>query len=357
MPINRRATTILLTAAMSASACSLVDDEPPDQHVSTTGGGEEADTEDPSDNLACINFYNATTAEGCPPGYTPQIHYDGGQTNVILADDPAAVVGANVGVLVNFGAGVGADWVAASFLQNSVCTAGCFAPQCDDGKDGCFATPASGGTCHLCADTIAGQDCVDLVLACGGIEPDPGDTDGTGDSGGADETGGADTSGGAMAGGYDCTTWNPDAIYQKTKGSPYVVPQLIVDQLVYGTAGALAECDGVLFRETSTGHFAISAMSGTGLLGGLGLQIGDEIQALDGVELDSLDAIAGVLIGEFFSPTGAPRQFSTDDPAMSFRVRRGKSQFLLTLQIEPASSGPGSDGADTTGGSDTTGGW
>lgn len=341
---------LLAASVLYTTACNLVDDDQPKPDPG------EGDTDGFSDNEVCVQALDTVAELECPAGFAPQVHFDGGTSNVILIDDPTAQVGLNLGLFVDFGAGAGADWVATQVTQNSVCTYGCFS-SCPAGESGCFMNPASGGSCTMCGPDIDEQYCVDFVLACQGI--DPGGTGGSDDggldeSGGADETGGADTTGGVMAG-YDCSTWDPSIVYQLEPAGAYHLPQALVDQLVIGTADALAECDGVRFRETSTGHWAISAMGQSGLLGALGLQIGDELQAFDGVALTSLDAIAGILVTNFLTENGTPRQFTAAHPGFSLRVRRDERRFVLGLRVDPASSG-GDDGGDETGATDTTGG-
>lgn len=356
--MNRYSAITLSLSVSCLLACNLIDDEP---SSSDDGGNGETGDPGPTDNEVCLAALDALPDLECAPGFSPQLFFDGGASNIVLVDDPAIQVGANVGLLVNFGVGAGADWLATDATQNTACTFGCFAGCAPGGsQDGCFSNPASGGSCMYCADEIEEGACTDFVLACQGIDPDPGDGGGDPDggvdeTGGADESsgGGADTTSGAMA--YGCEDWDPSSIYQPTAGGPFRIPQALVDQLVLGTADALADCDGVLFREANDGHWAISSMSGTGMLGALGLQVGDRLLSFNGVQLDSLDAIASTLVTDFLTKDGSPRQFSAADPGFSLRVRRGQKRFVVGLDIEPAGSGSGG-GADE-GGADTTGGW
>jgi hypothetical protein len=114
------------------------------------------------------------------------------------------------------------------------------------------------------------------------------------------------------------------------------VPQALVDQLVLGNAEALAACDGVRLRQGSDGSWVISKMRRRGLLGALGLQVGDEIRALDGKKLDSNDAIVGVLTTSFLNEDGNPRQFSRSHPGFSLEVRRGERRFEVGLKVVPS---------------------
>lgn len=319
---------------LAGQACNLVDDDEP---TAVGSGG----TDGSADEQACLDAANTLLAMGCPPGLGPQVFYDGGGSRVVSIDDPGARVGLGVGLVVHFGGEAGADWVGYGVTQNSVCTYGCFAPSCPDGQNGCFAHWMSGGLCaNQCSnEPIEQQACDEIQQACLDAEADSGET--TGEEGGLDETGGGETTGGGADEPYDCSRWHPEAIEAPEPGGAFLVPQAIVDELVLGSGDALAECDGVRLRQGSGGRWVISKMRTRGLLGALGLRVGDELHAFEGVDLDSLDAIVGVLTASFLTEDGNPRQLSPSHPAFSLKVRRGEGRVELGLKVVPSAAGGG----------------
>ncbi len=326
--MNKPHVMIFLAAATQwMTACNLIDDEPGPRPGEDTGGSAD-------DDQKCLDAAQALDELHCASGYTPQLHYDGGGSTIIEIDDPALAVGLSVGLLVGFGAGTKADWVGYKVTQNTVCTFGCFIG-CQSGQDGCVGDPELNG-CLWCADSIEQQECSDFVASCEPAEPDDdGGLDETGGGEGLDETGGEETSGGVMGEADGCGQWHPEAVRRSVPGGAFHVPQALVDQLVLGNAEVLAECDGVRLRQGSDGRWVISKMRRRGLLGALGLQVGDEIRALDGKELDSIDASVGVLMASFLAEDGNPRQFSTGHPGFSLEVRRGERRFEVGLKVVP----------------------
>jgi hypothetical protein len=326
---------IVLAAGLRwTTACNLVDDEP-----AVAEGG----TDGPSDEQVCAEEFAALLEAGCPPGSLPQQHYDGGTSTVVLADDPGARVGLGVGLVVSFGGGAGADWVGSQVTQNSLCTTGCFAPSCGDGQYGCFAHWMSGALCsHYCSDeAIDQQACDELQQTCLGTDPGAGGT--TGDDGGLDETGDEATGGGALDEPYDCGRWHPEAVVRPLPDGAFHVPQALVDLLVASLGDVLAECDGVRLRQGGDGGWVISRMRSAGLLGALGLRVGDELQAFDGVALDSLDALVGVL-GGFVAEDGSARPIAPSHPGFSLRVRRGGQTLVRRLRVVPSTGEDGANG-------------
>jgi hypothetical protein len=184
----------------------------------------------------------------------------------------------------------------------------------------------TGGLCSFsCSDAVDQPACDAASQVCAG------DGVGTGSSGdGLDETGD-----GAMGETYDCSQWSPGLIGQPVAGGPFAVPQALVDALVLGSAEPLAECDGVRLRQGSSGGWVIARMGSGGLLGALGLRVGDELEAFDGVALDSLDALLGIL-GRFVDEDGSPRQFLPSDPTVALRVRRGEQELVRGLRVVPS---------------------
>lgn len=321
-----------VSATVSSVACNVVDDEPGNTSGDGTGGLSGAEV--------CAEEFAALLQVGCPPGSLPWQEFDGGNSTFVLLDDPAAWAGLGVGLVVHFGAGTGADWAGYYVTQNATCSTACVIPNCQDGQNGCFASFSSGELCsHYCVnEEIDQQACNDLQQTCLASEGDP-SADGTaGEGGGLDETGGGETTGGVMDEPYepyDCGRWHPEAVRQAVPGGAFQVPQVLVDQLVLGNADALAECDGVRLRQTSDGRWVISKMRDGGLLRALGLRVGDELMALDDIELDSLDALVE-LMGRFVDEDGNPRRFSPNHPGFSLRVRRGGRDFQREVRIVPS---------------------
>lgn len=327
-------TFALSLVVLTGQACNLVDDDEP---ADVGSGG----TDGSADEQACLEAANTLLAMGCPPGLGPQVFYDGGGSSVVSIDDPGARVGLGVGLVVHFGGGAGADWVGYGVTQNSHCTYGCFAPSCSDGQDGCFAHWSSGGLCaHRCSNaTIEQQACDEVQQACLDAEADTGGP--AGEEGGLDETGGGGTTDGVTGESYDCSRWDPEAIEAPEPGGAFHVPQALIDELVIGSGDALAECDGVRLRQGSGGRWVISKMRTRGLFGALGLRVGDELHAFEGVELDSLDAIVGVLTTSFLTEGGGPRQLSPSHPAFSLEVHRGEGRVEIGLKVVPSVAGGG----------------
>jgi hypothetical protein len=333
MVMKREFTLVLVSAvAWWVSACNIVDDEPTLDDSGGTGG--------PTDNDVCIAQLETLKEVGCPPGYELHAVFDGSDTTVVLVDDPAAAIGLGVGLVVHFGGKAGADWVGYEVSQGPTCSVGCFAPSCGEGQYGCYAIdPVTNGLCtYYCQDDVIEQQaCDELAESCLG---DPG----MGDGGGLDETGGGEggtdenggeTTGGVMDEPFDCSRWHPEVVAQPEAGGPFRVPQTLVDQLVLESGDSLVECDGLRLRPSSAGHWTISKMRHAGLLGALGLRVGDELRQVDDVELDSLDALASVL-GRFIDDDGNPRQFEPSHPAFSLRVRREREDFVRRLRVVPA---------------------
>lgn len=325
--MSRKFTLVPISAvAWWMSACNIVDDEPTLDDSGGTGG--------PSDNEVCIAQLETLKEVGCPPGYELHMVFDGSDSTVVLADDPGAAVGLGAGLVVHFGGKAGADWVGYEVTQGPTCSVGCFAPRCGEGQYGCYAiNPVTNGLCtYYCQDeAIEPQACDEVAEAC--LDSDPGMVDG----GGLDETGGGEggadeTTGGVMDEPFDCSRWHPEAIEQPEVGGPFRVPQTLVDQLVMQSGDSLVECDGVRLRPSRDGHWTISKMRHAGLLGALGLRVGDELRRVDDVELDSLDALASVL-GRFIDDDGSPRQFDPSHPGFSLRVRRGREELVRRLRV------------------------
>ena len=318
-------TTFLAALAQWATACNVVevDDEPRPEPGQDTG--------DPADDhQECLDAVQVLPELDCRPGYTPQLHYVDGGSTAIDVDDPAVAAGLSVGLLFGFGAGAKADWVGYDITQNSVCVVGCFIG-CQPGQTGCVGDPDVTVGCLWCGDGIEQQACTEFVSAC-----QPGDPE---DDGGLDETGGGETTGGVMEAPYDCGQWHPEAIRQPVAGGAFHIPQAIVDELVLGVAEPLAECDGLRLRQASDGHWGISRMNNPGLLGALGLRVGDELRMLDDIELDSLGALASVL-ARFIAEDGTPRQLGVGHPGFTLRVRRGERDFVRQLRVVPSSDVP-----------------
>jgi hypothetical protein len=343
--MSTQSTMVIISGfAWWAVACNVVDD---DSMLDDSGG-----TGGPSDNQVCIEWIDHMFDEECPPGYAPHAEFDGGTSTVVIVDDPGVGVGLGVGLVVQFGGAAGADWVGYQVKQNSKCKVGCRAPTCPDGQTGCFAVDtASGGLCaYYCNnEEIDQQECDAFAQSCEDTEPggtggEDGGLDETGGGDGLDETGDGETTGGVgvMEEAHGCGQWHPETIARPVKGGAFRVPQAIVDQLVLGNADALAECDGVRLRKGSNGRWVISQMHRRGLLGALGLRVGDELWALDGVDLDSIDASVGVLTASFLTEDGNPRQFSPSHPGFSLEVRRGERRFELGLKVVPPVAGGGS---------------
>lgn len=335
--MNKPTVTLVLAMPVPwAMACNIVDDQPQIDPEDATDGSSD-------DDESCTEDFANLLEAGCPPGSLPQQFYDGGTSTVMLADDPAAQVGLGVGLVVHFGGQAGADWVGYQVTQNSKCTTGCFLPSCPTGQDGCFANWMTGALCaHYCTDAVIDQHvCDEFALSCTGADPTGAGT--MGDDGGLDETGGDgdggddETTGGVIDSPYDCTQWHPELVGQPVAGGPFHLPQALVDELVQSNADALAECDGVRLRPASSGRWMISKMrSGSGgLLGALGLRVGDELAELDGVGLDSTDALLGML-GRFIDEDGGPRQFSPGHPGFALRVRRGEQELEVGLRVVPS---------------------
>jgi hypothetical protein len=330
--MSKRVTSALATTAWWAMACNIVDDQPTPTTVGDTGASSLSEE--------CTQRFEALIASGCPPGSLPQVHQDGGTSKVLLIDDPAAQAGLGVGLVVHFGANADADWVGYHIYQNGDCTVGCFLPQCAEGQNGCFASWLSGGICsHYCtSDPIDQLACDELQQACLDAEAEHGPGGSTGDDdGGLDDTGGGDaeTTGGIMLDEpYDCTLWNPQAVLPPEPGGPLLVPQALVDQLVLANADPLTACDGVRLRQGIGGHWTISRMRHPGLLGALGLQVGDQLESLDGLALDSLHALARVL-STFVTEDGRPRRFAASHPGFVLGVRRDQQRVTIELRIAP----------------------
>ena len=324
--MNRWTPWVPISAIVWWAACNIVDDQPA---LDDSGG-----TAGPTDNDVCIAQLETIETIGCPPGYEIHAFFDSGDATVLLVDDPGAGVGLGVGLVVHFGGEAGADWVGYEVAQGATCSAGCFAPSCEDGQYGCYAIdPGTHGLCsYYCRDDAIDQEtCDELAESCLGAGAS------SGSDGGADETGG-ETTGGVMDEPFDCSRWHPEAVARSEAGGPYLVPQALVDQLVLGSGEPLVECDGVRLRPSSSGHWTISKMRRGGLLGALGLRLGDELRGLDGVELDSLDALASVM-GRFVDEEGSPRQFAPSDPGFSLHVLRNRQELVHRLRIVPVAEG------------------
>lgn len=323
------------TIAWCLAACTIVDHQPTLDDSGGTGG--------PSDNEVCIAQLATLSEIECPPGLSPYAEYDGGASTVVLIDDPGVGVGLGAGLVVYFHGEAGADWVGYQVLQNSKCTMGCRAPDCPQGQTGCFSIDeVTYGLCaYYCSnDAIDEEACKEFSQEC-----EIGRS-GTGGSGGLDETGGSggsdeadgETTGGAHDERYDCSQWHPETIRPPMPGGPFLLPQALVDELVRSDADALIECDGVRLRQRSDGHWVISQMRSGGLAGALGLRIGDELTALDDVELDSLEAVIAAL-DHFVEEDGDPRQLSPDHPGFTLRIRRGQGSFPIALRVVPSAMG------------------
>lgn len=320
----------LAASAPWATACNLIDDEPGTVSGDETGGISGAET--------CAKEFEAMLELGCPPGSYPWQDFDGGTSTIVQLDDPGARVGLGVGLVVHFGGGVGADWVGYHVTQNATCSTACLVPSCPDGQFGCLTHFASGETCGLScsSEEIDQQACNELELAC--LEYDASAEGTAGDDGGLDETGGGETGEGVADEPYDCSAWHPESIQQPLEGDVFHIPQTLVDQLILDNAETLAECDGVRLRLNGHGHWMISKMRSTGLLGALGLRAGDELDSLDDVELDSLDALVEIL-GRFVDEEGNPRRFAPSHPGFTLRVRRGERDLQRVLRVVSATDG------------------
>lgn len=317
-----RARFVIATSLLGSIACNIIDDEP----------GSGGDTDGSTDEQACVDQFSLLLMEGCPPGYSAQLVYDGGGSTVVNMDDPGVGVGLGIGLLVDFGATAGADWVGYKVWQNSRCTMGCFGPVCPEEQFGCYASfPGDAGLCaHYCTDALDQQACNDLAMTCLGSGGDDGlDETGTSDDGGLDETG--EASGGEELQAYDCSQWQPHTV-QPVGEATFLVPQPLIDELILRAGDPLVECDGVRLRPSAAGFWSISKMRETGLLGALGLRVGDELRALGGVELDSLDSLMRVL-GRFLQDDGAPRRFPAHHPGFVLHARRGARDVVLDLRI------------------------
>jgi hypothetical protein len=110
MVIERRRMACMWAVAGWTGACTLVEDQP---GIGDSAGTGSADVDD----QACVDSFAALLAVGCPPGFAPELEYDGGASTVVLVDDPEAGVGLGVGLLVEFGGQAGADWVGYHVMQ------------------------------------------------------------------------------------------------------------------------------------------------------------------------------------------------------------------------------------------------
>lgn len=304
-------TALLLGATATAPSCKIIDDDQP-----TIG-----DT-DGNDAQACIDGFEELLREGCPPGSYPQVHYDGGSSTVVQLDDPQVAASLGLGLLVDFGVGAGADWVGYGVTQNGDCTLGCFVGGCALGQYGCYATNADGELCaYWCDDVRDPEACAELAGVClaGGTE--------TGD-GGLDDTG---TGGSPVQ--YDCTDWHPERV-QSLEGDRYLVPQSLLEMLVHDEADPLIECDRVRLWQGSEGYWQISQMDDGGMLGRLGLRVGDELRTLDDVSLGSLDGWL-VAMGELVSDDGSLRELPTSHPGFSLGVRRPHADVVIRFRVVP----------------------
>lgn len=169
---------VILLAALArwAIACGPSDDD------AETGGQEDSadSSQQAQDRQVCRDGAVDLPEVECPPGFLPQYRSGHIISTVVLAEDAAVPICGDQGLLVDFGAVPGAEWVGYEATKNSICAFGCFA-SCNAGQMGCFDLRTGG---HYCNWSIDEQSCTDFVAngtdACG--------LESTDDDGGSDET-------------------------------------------------------------------------------------------------------------------------------------------------------------------------
>lgn len=294
---------VAMVAVAACGGCKVLDDDEPPT-TSGTGGDAVAEIG------ACAEILELVLEDGCPPSSYPQVHYDGGSSTVLRLDDPSVAAELELGMLIQFGVRSGADWVGYNIIQNGDCTAGCFVPGCATGNYGCYATYADGNLCSFWCDSIEDADaCTDLSATCLGVDSD----------------GGLDDTGGGVAP-YDCDDWRPESV--QSSGGIHVVPRSLVDTLAREDAEALIECDGLRLRQGPEGYWSISKMADSGILGRLGLQLGDELRSFDGVSLDSFDGAIKAM-----------DDIVGDDGPFLLRVRRRHADVDVRFRVSAAPRG------------------
>lgn len=306
---NATTALALLLGVATASSCKIIDDDQP-----TASDTEGHDAE------ACIDGFAELLSQGCPPGSYPQVHYDGGSSTVVQLDDPQVAASLGVGLLIDFGAGTGADWVGYRVTQNGDCTIGCFVAGCALGQYGCYATNADGELCsYWCDDVKDPEACTALAAVCLGDGTETGDG-GLDDTGTSDDGSGSEDTGDSLVR-YDCADWHPEAV-QPLGNDRFLVPRSLLEVLVRDHADPLIECDGVRLRQGPEGYWQISTMAAHGVLGRLGLQGGDELRSLDAVSLGSLD---GVL--------AAMDALASDDRSFVLAIRRRHADLGVRFRV------------------------
>jgi hypothetical protein len=289
----------LLATLVAVCACGTSDDQPPPPP--------------PIDTASCFDVAAEIAAACIDKGMNVVLDFNGGTGHVILVDDPSGSIDiGGIGFLID--ADADANWVGDYEFDGGDCTVGC--SWCDTGQSLCHGGFDSNGQiqCALCLNPAEGdvvQTCTDWLREC--------NPDGVGGSGGSGAAGGSGGSGAAPPGGssgagagapggtedgdaeYDCESWNPAGAALQDGSGRVFVDRNVVAQITAHFGNPLV-CEGTKFRLTESGHYQLSRASSTGVLAQMGLRVGDVLLRSNGVELDSLDAVADLVADMFYGP-------------------------------------------------------